>query len=224
MPKRTFSSSVLFASTAVFLFVGVSLHIFLWFRFLGFLPRLRLFLSGRVVVLLSGRFAGKKGVVVKTFDDGTKERQFGHCLVAGVEREPLKVTKSMTRKRIMKRSKIKPFLKYMNYTHLQPTRYVVDLNVKVCIFWCVCIFLFITNWNSHCCCVLVFVLQDIVPVAALKEKDKKETAKKALKSTFEARFAQGFVFSAKEKFFFYIRFVFSIVVCPLLCVFPVCFV
>ena len=63
-----------------------------------------------------------------------------------------------------------------------------------------------------------------MPVAALKEKDKKETAKKALKSTFEARFAQGFVFSAKEKFFFYIRFVFSIVVCPLLCVFPVCFV
>eukprot|EP00434_Breviolum_minutum_P046157 symbB.v1.2.041588.t1/scaffold8380.1/size6587/1 len=46
--------------------------------------------AGRIVVMLQGRYAGKKAVVVKAFDDGSKARSFGHCLVAGVDRAPLK--------------------------------------------------------------------------------------------------------------------------------------
>lgn len=48
---------------------------------------------GKVVIILAGRYAGKKAIVVKSFDDGTKDREFGHCLVAGIERSPLAVTK-----------------------------------------------------------------------------------------------------------------------------------
>merc|ERR1712137_805075 len=51
---------------------------------------------GKVVVLLAGRYAGKKAIIVKTFDEGTREREFGHCLVAGIDRYPLAVSKSTT--------------------------------------------------------------------------------------------------------------------------------
>merc|ERR1712203_893078 len=81
--------------------------------------------AGRVVVLLQGRYSGKKAIVVKTFDDGSKARHFGHALVAGVDRAPLKVTKRMSKKKISKRSRVKPFVKYVNYNHLMPTRYQV---------------------------------------------------------------------------------------------------
>jgi large subunit ribosomal protein L27e len=72
---------------------------------------------------LNGKFAGKKAVIVKNFDEGTKEHPFPHALVVGVERYPLKVTSTMGVKRIAKRSKVKPFIKVLNYNHIMPTRY-----------------------------------------------------------------------------------------------------
>lgn len=81
--------------------------------------------AGRVVILLAGRRAGKKAVIVKQYDEGKKGKTFGHALVAGVERCPLKVTKKMSQKRIEKRSKLKPFVKFVNYNHILPTRFQV---------------------------------------------------------------------------------------------------
>merc|ERR1711939_316122 len=81
--------------------------------------------TGRVVILTGGRYAGKKALVVKTFDEGTKARPFPHCLVAGVAKSPLKVTKAMSKKKVTKRSKCKTFVKYVNYNHIMPTRYMV---------------------------------------------------------------------------------------------------
>merc|ERR1719188_1741609 len=86
--------------------------------------------AGRVVVLLTGRYAGKKAIVCKVFDDGSKSRPFGHALVAGVARTPLKVTKKMSKRKITKRLKIKPFVKYVNYNHMMPTRYTVPTEVQ----------------------------------------------------------------------------------------------
>merc|ERR1711912_183407 len=60
---------------------------------------------GRVVILLAGRRAGKKAVIVKQFEDGKKGRQFPHALVAGVERCPLKVHKGQSKKEV--KSKVK---------------------------------------------------------------------------------------------------------------------
>ena len=82
--------------------------------------------SGRVVIMLNGRMAGKKAVVVKTFDEGSKNRAFGHALVAGVQKAPLKVTKAMSKKKQQKRLRVKPFVKYVNYTHMMPTRYSIS--------------------------------------------------------------------------------------------------
>ena len=61
--------------------------------------------------MLSGRQAGKKVVVIKQLDEGTKERPYPHAIVAGIERYPLKVTKRMGSKKLAKRSKVKPFIK-----------------------------------------------------------------------------------------------------------------
>eukprot|EP01015_Nassula_variabilis_P002737 TRINITY_DN115_c0_g1_i6.p2 TRINITY_DN115_c0_g1~~TRINITY_DN115_c0_g1_i6.p2 ORF type:complete len:165 (+),score=50.23 TRINITY_DN115_c0_g1_i6:76-570(+) len=87
---------------------------------------------GRIVVVLNGRFAGRKGIIVKNYDEGTKERRFGHCLVVGINRYPRKVTKRMNQKKIDKRTRVKPFIRYINYNHLMPTRYQVtgDLDFK----------------------------------------------------------------------------------------------
>lgn len=79
--------------------------------------------SGKVVVVLGGRYAGKKGVIVKTHDDGSNDRPYGHALVAGIDRYPLKITKKMGKKRVAKRTRVKPFMKVLNYNHLMPTRY-----------------------------------------------------------------------------------------------------
>ena len=80
---------------------------------------------GKVVIVLSGKYAGKKAVIVKQFDDGTESRPYPHAIVAGIEKYPLKITKSMGQKRVAKRSRVKPFVKVVNYTHLMPTRYAL---------------------------------------------------------------------------------------------------
>ena len=67
--------------------------------------------SGKVVLLLSGRFAGRKAVIVKPTDEGTSDKPFGHALVAGLDRYPRVVTKRMSKKKLKMRSKVKPFLK-----------------------------------------------------------------------------------------------------------------
>ena len=46
--------------------------------------------------MLAGRYAGRKAVVVKAFDEGTNEHKFPHALIAGIERYPLKVTQRNT--------------------------------------------------------------------------------------------------------------------------------
>merc|ERR1712045_181337 len=84
--------------------------------------------SGKVVLVLSGRYAGRKAIIVKSYDDGTGDRPYGHALVIGMERYPRPVTKKMSKTKLKRRSKIKPFIKVVNYNHMMPTRYSVDIN------------------------------------------------------------------------------------------------
>lgn len=81
---------------------------------------------GRVVIVLSGKYAGKKAVVVKTCEEGTDSKKFSHALVAGIETTARKVTKSMSKKKVERRTRMKAFIKAVNYSHLLPTRYTVD--------------------------------------------------------------------------------------------------
>ena len=53
--------------------------------------------------------------------------------MAGIERYPHKVTKRMSQKKIERKTKVKPFIKFVNYNHMIPTRYMVastDMDLK----------------------------------------------------------------------------------------------
>ena len=84
--------------------------------------------AGKVILLLGGRYAGRKAVIVKPSDEGTTDKPFSHALVAGIDRYPRKVTKKMSKKKVAKRSKIKPFLKVMKCTHTVINN---DDNIKI---------------------------------------------------------------------------------------------
>merc|ERR1712179_691722 len=83
--------------------------------------------QGKVVLVLGGRYAGRKAVIVKTYDEGSTDKPYSHALVAGVDRHPRKVTKRMGKKKIKQRSKVKPFIRVLNYNHLMPTRHSLDV-------------------------------------------------------------------------------------------------
>ncbi|KAI8817230.1 ribosomal L27e protein family-domain-containing protein [Fimicolochytrium jonesii] len=118
--------------------------------------------NGKVVLILQGRQAGKKAVIVKNFDEGTKERPYPHAIVAGVERYPLKITKGMGQKRVAKRSRVKAFIKAVNYNHLMPTRYNLDIDLK-----------------------------QVVSAESFKEPTQRVESRKAIKKLFEERYNSG---------------------------------
>jgi large subunit ribosomal protein L27e len=86
--------------------------------------------TGKVVIVLTGRYAGKKAVIVKNHDDGVSGRSYGHALLLGISKEPRKVTKSSSTKTQARRSSLKTFIKVVNYNHIMPTRYTLDVDLK----------------------------------------------------------------------------------------------
>jgi large subunit ribosomal protein L27e len=124
---------------------------------------------GKVVIVLAGRFAGRKAVIVRNFDDGAAGRPYGHALVAGIDDYPRKVTRSMTKAKIHHRSKVRPFFRVINYAHLMPTRY---------------------NLGDVGKDTIVSDIQQIVTLDALKKGNRK-AAKKALRGVFETRHRSG---------------------------------
>lgn len=124
---------------------------------------------GKIVVVVSGRFAGRKAVIVRSFDDGAAGRPYGHALVAGIDKYPLPVYRRMNKFAINKRTKIRPFFRVINYTHLMPTRYNLGDAHKDSI---------------------VADIQKIVTLEAL-QKGNRKPAKKALRRVFQSRHRAG---------------------------------
>ncbi|XP_027170680.1 60S ribosomal protein L27-3 [Coffea eugenioides] len=118
--------------------------------------------QNKAVIMLQGRYAGRKGVIVRSFDDGTRDRPYGHCLVAGISKYPKKVIRKDSAKKQAKKSRVKCFIKLVNYNHIMPTRYTLDVDLK-----------------------------DIVTGDCLQSRDKKVTAAKEAKTRFEERFKTG---------------------------------
>ena len=83
---------------------------------------------GKVVLVLAGKYAGRKAVILKNNDEGTNDKSYGHALVAGIERYPRPIKQRQGKKKKATRSKIKPFVKVYNYNHLMPTRYEFGKN------------------------------------------------------------------------------------------------
>lgn len=53
------------------------------------------------------------------------------CAVAGIDRYPRKITRDMGKKKLAKRSKLKAFVKSVNYNHIMPTRYMLDVSEQL---------------------------------------------------------------------------------------------
>ena len=87
----------------------------------------KILVPGRVVVILSGRFAGKKAIVTSVNLNKTEERKYGFVTVVGVERAPLKITGKMSEKVREMRTSVKSFCKVINVNHVMPTKNTVDL-------------------------------------------------------------------------------------------------
>lgn len=69
----------------------------------------------------------------------------------------------MSKNRIAKRSKVKPFIKVINYNHLMPTRYTLEIET----------------------------LKNAVTSETFKEPTQREEAKKAIKKTLEEKYNGG---------------------------------
>lgn len=102
-------------------------------------------------------------VIIQPIDTGNKTHPYGHALVAGIERYPSKITRRMSKTRQEKRSKIKPFVKVVNYNHLMPTRYTLELEG----------------------------LKGALTTDTFKEVSQREEAKKTVKKTLEERYTSG---------------------------------
>jgi large subunit ribosomal protein L27e len=83
--------------------------------------------------------------------------------VAGIERYPSKITKRMGKARSEKRSKVKPFIKMINYNHIMPTRYTLELEG----------------------------LKNVISNDTFKEVSQREDAKKQVKKALEERYLSG---------------------------------
>ena len=102
-------------------------------------------------------------VIIQPVDTGSKTHPYGHALVAGIERYPSKITRRMSKTRQEKRSKVKPFIKVINYNHLMPTRYTLELEG----------------------------LKGVVSSDTFKEVSQREDAKKTVKKVLEERYTSG---------------------------------
>ncbi|KAI6126810.1 60S ribosomal protein L27 [Pisolithus sp. B1] len=123
----------------------------------------KIYKPGKVAIVLQGRQAGKKVVIIKQVDEGTKDRPYAHAIVAGIERYPRKVTRRMGTKKIQRRSRVKPFIKIVNYSHLFPTRYALELEG----------------------------LKGVISPDTFKEPSQREDARKTIKKLLEERYQGG---------------------------------
>ena len=96
---------------------------------------------GKIVIVLNGRYAGRKGVIVKSNYESVKDRKFPHCMVVGLSNGPRKPTKKNLAKLQAKIKKLESqentsdrvkalksfgiFIKTYNMSHLLATRYTL---------------------------------------------------------------------------------------------------
>ena len=96
---------------------------------------------GKVVLVLKGKNAGSKGIIVKSNYESIKDRKYPHCIVVGLSKGPRKPTKRNLAKLQSKIKKLESskdsneklnnlksfgvFIKTYNMSHLLATRYTI---------------------------------------------------------------------------------------------------
>ena len=96
---------------------------------------------GKVVLVLNGRYAGNKGIIIKSNYESVRDRKYPHCTVVGLAKGPRKPTKRNIAKlqarlkalesqkdqndKIKSLKSFGVFIKTYNMSHLLATRYSV---------------------------------------------------------------------------------------------------
>ncbi|KAE8785789.1 60S ribosomal protein L27 [Hordeum vulgare] len=62
---------------------------------------------GKAVILLQGRYTGKKAMIVRVYEEGTRDHPYGHCLVTGLAKYPKKVIRKDSAKKTTQESRVK---------------------------------------------------------------------------------------------------------------------
>lgn len=95
---------------------------------------------------MNGRYAGKKGIIIRSNYENSKDKKFPHCLVVGLSKAPRRVTKKSLKKaeerlrkiesskadaatvtaQLNKLKRLGVFIKTYNMSHLLATRYKVE--------------------------------------------------------------------------------------------------
>ena len=75
-------------------------------------------------MLLNGRHAGKKALVLASYES-SDDRKYAHAIVLGIEKYPKKLTKDMTQEQLVKKTAVTCFIKTVNCNHLLLTRHVL---------------------------------------------------------------------------------------------------
>ena len=104
---------------------------------------------GKIVVILNGRYAGRKGVIVKSNYESVKDRKYPHCMVVGLSKGPKKPTKKNIAKmeaqikqleesekentadRVKRLRSFGIFIKTYNMSHLLATRYTLKDDLSI---------------------------------------------------------------------------------------------
>ena len=104
---------------------------------------------GKIVVILNGRYAGRKAVIVKSNYESVKDRKYPHCMVVGLSKGPKKPTKKNIAKmqaqirqleasdkenaadRVKQLKSFGIFIKTYNMAHLLATRYTLKDDLSI---------------------------------------------------------------------------------------------
>ena len=104
---------------------------------------------GKIVVILNGRYAGRKGVIVKSNYESVKDRKYPHCMVVGLSKGPKKPTKKNIAKmkaqieqlessekenaadKVKRLKSFGIFIKTYNMSHLLATRYTLKDDLSI---------------------------------------------------------------------------------------------
>ncbi|AAK39658.1 60S ribosomal protein L27 (nucleomorph) [Guillardia theta] len=80
--------------------------------------------TGRVVIVLSGKYAGKKAFVLKNSNiESLCEKKI---IILGIKKEMKKIKYNMSKRKIISNLRFKTFIKTINIKHVFPTRYVIE--------------------------------------------------------------------------------------------------
>lgn len=97
----------------------------------------------KVVILLAGRYAGKKAVILKYFDEGTSGRPYGHASVCVLSKEPRKVRTSASTRYKLGRGDWRGYRLLVAYDIGSTAENQAPTSRQRCIAW-------IKHWTANC--------------------------------------------------------------------------